>query len=193
MQSFSRHGFTSSFLSLPFTVHSTNCTYLKTRSLCQHKPHLNPVQIRRSGPHDCRIGSIVPGLDALELLHSVHDHDAAFRVDEDMSRTDAGPATKRHELSQRPSGLPALRAEVFGVGAPVVRVAVHQVPVAVHDVAFLDVDGQAAAGAAADGQRGVVEGDADGLQGDGVDAVGWCGGKGRDGVSLVSKGTMIWS
>ena len=31
---------------------------------------------------------------------------------------------------------------------------------------------------AADGQRGVVEGDADGFQGDGVDAVGWCGGKG---------------
>jgi hypothetical protein len=99
------------------------------------------MQIRRPGPHDCRIGSIVPGLDALELLHNVHDHDAAFRVDEDMSRTDAGPATKRHELPQQPSGLPALRAEVFGVGAPVVRVAVHQVPVAVHDVAFLDVDG----------------------------------------------------
>jgi hypothetical protein len=100
------------------------------------------MQIRRPGPHDCSIGSII--------------------------------------LPQRPSSLPALRAEVFGVGAPVVRVAVHQVPVAVHDVAFLDVDRQVAVGATADGQRGVIEGDADGLQGDGVDAVGWCGGKRGD-------------
>ena len=138
------------------------------------------MQIRRSGPRDCSIGSIIPGLDALELPHNIHNHDAAFCVDEDMSRTDAGPATKRHELPQRPSGPPALRAEVFGVSALVVRVAVHQVPVAVHDVAFLDVDGQVAVGATADGQRGVIEGDADGLQGDGVDAVGWCGGKRGD-------------
>jgi hypothetical protein len=71
------------------------------------------------------------------------------------------------------------------------QIAVHQVPVAVHDVTFLDVDWQVAVGAAADGQCGVVEGDADGLQGDGVDAVGWCGGKMGDSVSLVSKGKAI--
>jgi hypothetical protein len=59
---------------------------------------------------------------------------------------------------------------------------VHQVPVAVDDVAFLDVDRELARGAATGGEGAVGESDADGLEGDGVNR--WAGGR-EGGVVLA--------
>jgi hypothetical protein len=130
------------------------------------------MQTRRPRPHDRRIRPFVPRLNPLKHPHNPQNHIATFRVDEDVGRADARPAAEGHKLPQRARGLPALRDELFGVRAPVRRVSVHQVPVAVDDVALLDEDGERVVGPAADGEGRVGQRDTDRLQRDWVDAVG---------------------
>ena len=90
-----------------------------------------------------------------------------------MRRANPRPAAKRDEFPQGAEIVPALRDEVFGAVAPDGWVAVHEVAVAVDDVALLDEDGGVAVGAAAEGEGGVTEGDADHLDAVGVEAVGF--------------------
>ena len=113
-----------------------------------------------------------------------------------MRRTDARPAAEGREIPQRPGVRPALRPESLGVGAPDGRVAVHQVSVAVHDVAPGAEDGRGARRAAAGGQDGVADAGAHGLQADRVEAMaffflerGWK----RKSASLVVASVFLFS
>ena len=129
------------------------------------------MPIARPNAHDRLIRLPISRLDRLEPLREPHNDIARFRRHEDVRRADSRPAPKRDKLPHGSDVLPAFRAELFGALAPNVRVPVHQVSVAVDDVALLDKDGGLAVGTAADGQGGVSESDANHLDPVGVQAV----------------------
>lgn len=88
-----------------------------------------------------------------------------------MRRANTRPAAKGHKVPHRLRVFPPFGAELLGVRAPQDRVAVHQVAVAVHDVALSAECGRFAVGAAAGRQDRVGGAVAHRLEADGVEAV----------------------
>ena len=129
------------------------------------------MHIARPNAHDGLIRFPISRTDALKPLREPHNDIARFRRHEDVRRADSRPAAERDKLPHGPDVLPAFRAELLGALAPNIRVPVHQVSVAVDDVALLDKDGRFLVGPTADGQGGVAESDADHLDPVGVQAV----------------------
>ena len=136
-----------------------------------HECHLDSIFIAWTYSHDSSIRIWIPSLHSSEALHETHYDIASLCRDKDMRRANPRATAERHKFPHGPDVLPALRAESFGVLAPDVGVAMHQVAVAMGDVAFLDEYRGLSIGAAANRESGVSEGYADHLDGIGVQAV----------------------
>ena len=129
------------------------------------------MPIARPNTHNCLIRFRVSRTDSPESLRKPHNDIARFRSHKDMRRANSRPTAEGDEFPHGPDILPAFRAELFCVFPPNVRVSVHEVSVAVDDVALLDEDGCFAVGTTADGQGGVSEGDANHLDPVGIQAM----------------------
>lgn len=120
-------------------------------SSSQPKSHLTTMPIAGPDAHDSLIRLRVSCFNGPEALREPRYDIARLGSDEDVRGADPRPAPKGNEFPHGPDALPTLRAELLRVLAPDVGVSVHQVPVAVDDVALLDEDGRFAVGASADG------------------------------------------
>lgn len=132
---------------------------------------LDSMNVARPNAHYRIVRLIIDGLDRLEPFQELHQHKACLGRDEHMRRTDSRPATKGNEFPHWSDILPALRAEDLSVSTPDVGVAVHEIPIAVRDIAFLDENGGLLVWAAADGKGGVAEGYTHHLHGVGIETV----------------------
>lgn len=95
-----------------------------------------------SNAHHSLIRLHISCTDSLEALQEPHYDIARFSGYEGVCRADPWPAPERNKLPHRPDVLPTLRAELLCVLPPDVRVSVHQISVAVDNVALLDEDGR---------------------------------------------------
>ena len=124
--------------------------------------------VARPNTHDSLVGLRISAFDTLEPLQESRDDIGRFGSHQNVSRANPRPTPEGNELPHRTQMFPTFRAELFCILAPDVGVSVHQVSVAMDDVAFLDKNGRFAVRTTADGQGCVPQGYANHLNAVGI-------------------------
>jgi hypothetical protein len=109
---------------------------VRVPDLCYCKCHLTSIAVRGPDSHYGCVWLDVSASNLREDLKEPEQDKATLRIYHDMCRADSWSASERHKIPQRTSCLPALRTELFSIGTPYLWVAMHQISIAVNNVAL---------------------------------------------------------
>lgn len=136
-----------------------------------YESHPTAIFVGRAHPHHRSVRIVIPRLDRFEALQETSDNVATLSVDHDVCRADPGPAAVGGKVPHGAGLAPTVRPKFVGIRAPKLYIAMHQEPVAVHDVALGTENGLHSALSPAARERRILDASPNGLEADRVQAV----------------------